>query len=114
MNRISANRRAEGQVQCQFTDIISYWLNENRMLKIHVQYLKSRIFDKVHLKVCFIREKTVTEGLEVVRVKMGRNCVWRTKQQRSTNDIDTTRGTPFLIYFLTVFIFIKELAFIIN
>ena len=23
--------------------------------KIHVQYLKSRIFDKVHLKVCFIR-----------------------------------------------------------
>ena len=55
MNGISANRRAEGQVQCQFTDIISYWLNENRMLKIHVQYLKSRIFDKVHLKVCFIR-----------------------------------------------------------
>ena len=27
MNRISENRRAEGQVQCQFTDIISYWLN---------------------------------------------------------------------------------------
>ena len=55
MNGISANRRAEGQVQCQFTDIISYWLNENRMLKIHVQYLKSRIFDEVHLKICFIR-----------------------------------------------------------
>ena len=38
------------------------------MLKKHVQYLKSRIFDKVHLKVCFIRQKPVTEGLEVVRV----------------------------------------------
>ena len=32
----------------------------------------------------------------------------------STNDIDTTQGTPFLIYFLSVFMFIKELAFIIN
>ena len=63
--------RAEGQMQCQFTDIISYWLNENRVLKIHVQYLKSRIFDKVHLKVCFIRYKTVTERVEVVRVQMG-------------------------------------------
>ena len=51
--------------------IPSYWLNESRNLKIHVQYLKSRIFDKVHLKVCFIRYKTVTEGLEVVRVQMG-------------------------------------------
>ena len=46
---------------------------------------------------------------------MGKNCVWRTKQQRSTNDIDTSQGTTtFLIYFLTVFMFIKELAFIIN
>ena len=43
----------------------------SRMLKIHVQYLKSRIFDKVHLKVCFIRYKTVTERVEVVRVQMG-------------------------------------------
>ena len=42
------------------------------------------------------------------------NCFWRTKRKRSTNDIDTTQGTPFLIYFLTVFMFIKELAFIIN
>ena len=44
---------------------------ERGMLKIHVQNLKSRIFDKVHLKVCFIRYKTVTERLEVVRVQMG-------------------------------------------
>ena len=36
------------------------------------------------------------------------------KQQRSTNDMDTIQGTPFLIYFLSVFMFIKELAFIIN
>ena len=97
MNGINENRRVHGQVQCQFTNIISYWLNENRMLKIHVQYLKSRIF--------------VTDGLEVVRVKMGKNCFSRTKQQRSTNDIDTTQGTPFLIYFLTVFMLVKELAF---
>ena len=40
------------------------------MLKIHVQNLKSRFFDKVHLKICFIRSKPVTEGLEVVRVQM--------------------------------------------
>ena len=88
------------------TYIFPYWLNVSRNLKIHAQYLKSGIFDKVHLKVCFIRQKPVTEGLEVVRVQMGKNCVWRTKQQRSTNDIDTNQGTivgtPFLIYFLSV------------
>ena len=40
------------------------------MLKVHVQNLKSRIFDKVHLKVCFIRQKPLTEGLEVLGVQM--------------------------------------------
>ena len=38
----------------------------------------------------------------------------KAKQQMSINYIDTTQGTPFLIYFLTVFMFIKELALIIN
>ena len=44
---------------------------------------------------CQYRHNFVTEGLEVVRVQMGKNCVWRAKQQRSTNDIDTTQGTTF-------------------
>ena len=49
---------------------IIYVAKESGMLKIHVQNLKSRFFDKVHLKICFIRSKPVTEGLEVVRVQM--------------------------------------------
>ena len=96
-----------------------YVPKESGMLKIHVQNLKSRIFERVHLKVCFTRLKPVTKGLEVVRVQMAAemrngNCVCRTKQQMSTNDIDTTLSTPFLIYFLIYFMFIKELTFIIN
>ena len=47
-----------------------YVPKESGMLKVHVQNLKSRIFDKVHLKVCFIGEKPLTEGLEVVGVQM--------------------------------------------
>ena len=33
---------------------------------------------------------------------------------RVQHRLDTTQGTLFLIYFLTVFMFIKELAFIVN
>ena len=50
--------------------IYMYVPKKGGMLKIHVQNLKSRFFDKVHLKICLIRSKPVTEGLEVVRVQM--------------------------------------------
>jgi len=56
------------------------------MLKVHVQYLKSR-------------KKTLSEGLEVVQSSNGENCVWRTKQERSINNIDINQGSPFFIYF---------------
>ena len=64
INVISENRREEGQEQT------IYVAKESGMLKIHVQNHKSRIFDKVHLKVCFIRSISVTEGLGVVIIQM--------------------------------------------
>ena len=53
-------------------------------------------------------KKTLSEGLKVVRVQTEKNCVWLTKQERWTNNIDTNQGTPFLIYFLSVFMFVTE------
>ena len=86
-------KAAVKKVKCSVhTDIISYWLNEsgNTFTVSNPEFV-----DKVHLKVCFILQQPVTEGLKVVRVQMGKDCVWRSKQQMSTNNIDTIQGNLF-------------------
>ena len=79
--------------------IYMYVPKESGMLKIHVQNLKSRIFDKVHLKVCFIDKNPLLRGWKLLNL----NCVWRTKQQRCTKDMDTTLSTPFVNLYFDLF-----------
>ena len=86
------------------TYIFPYWLNESRNLKIHAQYLKSGIFDKVHLKVVSFDKNLLLRGWKLLEFKWEKTAFGEPNNKGLQMISTPTKvlGTPFLIYFLSV------------
>ena len=71
---MSENRRAEGQVQCQFliTDIISYWLNENRILKYIYSISNQESSIKYIWTFISFDKKPLLRGWKLLELKCGK------------------------------------------
>ena len=73
---MSENRRAEGQVQCQFliTDIISYWLNENRILKYIYSISNQESSIKYIWTFISFDKKPLLRGWKLLELKWGKTA----------------------------------------